>query len=1053
MRNAQLITPVLLAPLAACFSGAPEGLAPAQPAATTVAFDLFHRPLPEIPLPNDIATRFDPSSATKLRINASMIAPTQMEARVRRKIDGLDGWGVLQPITIPFTGPLDVNSILAGHRDADYDLSNDVIYLINVERGSPNFGKAQHLDLGNGNYPVVLEEITRYWKNDPRGNTLSLLFEEVDEDTNGNGVLDPGEDTDSDGLLDKPNYLPGHNPAQSDLAARADALMTFYDRQTNTLIANALVPLDQRTTYAVVVTRRLLDASGEPVGSPFEFVNHAAQTQALAALPEVLPEGLELQDVAFAFAFTTQSVEAPMVAVRDGLYGHGVQGHLGRDFPPVVKQLFPLRDRAEFPNMRNHFIAYGETWRDAFVPVATTLLGQRADTEFMRVAKQQLQYVDYFVVGSFESPQLFGRKDAEGNWLPLDEQSWPEDLDRVPAEAVSETVYFTLAVPRKEVSKRKDGQPADVVIISHGYTGNRFDAINFAGILARHGFAVLAIDGPSHGLPLTPTQRELALGLLEGYGLRSFTEAVLKDRSFDWNNDGTNDSGADFWTSYIFHTRDMVRQFALDYMQLIRMVRGFDGQQRWAFDVNGDGQPELAGDFDGDGVVDIGFTSQIAAVGGSLGGMMSTILGGMEPEVSVTVPIAGGGKLASIGIRSRQGGVREAFVLRVFGPLIVGTLGTDGEMLFETIVPDLNDDKTMPLHKVGGIASGDTIVVENLNNGELGCGVVSPEGTFRTGVASNLGDRLDIKVYTGLALILGDEHCTVQPGLTPKLVVNSLQDELEFQGVTYEKDSPLVAMAEGLGLRRAHPNFRRFAGFGQLGLDPADPAVWARHMQREPLTYPGTGQVTGAHSLFMTTIGDMSVPVSDGATAARAAGLIPYLEVDPRYGKPAAQVLIDAYVPEAVNTMKRFVSPNNPDLGVHKDVENFGQGTDHFGATYPRLDPPLRLGFDRTDALGGKSAALFPMGNPTGEHGFDPPGEMTDRVRRACAAACTETEGEDPCGCQALRPYDIGHFLFNMSGRYIKSGGKQLDDDLCQSRDDCPDLLPPPDLRDVMSME
>ena len=36
--------------------------------------------------------------------------------------------------------------------------------------------------------------------------------------------------------------------------------MPFYEKQTNTLILRPLVPLHERTTYAVVVTRRLKDA-------------------------------------------------------------------------------------------------------------------------------------------------------------------------------------------------------------------------------------------------------------------------------------------------------------------------------------------------------------------------------------------------------------------------------------------------------------------------------------------------------------------------------------------------------------------------------------------------------------------------------------------------------------------------------------------------------------------------------------------------------------------------------------------------------------------------
>ena len=41
-------------------------------------------------------------------------------------------------------------------------------------------------------------------------------------------------------------------PARDDLAARADALMYFYERQSNTIIAQPLIPLGQ-TTYAVLV--------------------------------------------------------------------------------------------------------------------------------------------------------------------------------------------------------------------------------------------------------------------------------------------------------------------------------------------------------------------------------------------------------------------------------------------------------------------------------------------------------------------------------------------------------------------------------------------------------------------------------------------------------------------------------------------------------------------------------------------------------------------------------------------------------------------------------
>ncbi len=135
----------------------PEGLMPSPEADVTVKMDFFHRPLPEIPLPNDIATVADPSSPTGRRINASMVAPTGFERKSRELIDTLDGWSVFQPITIPFSGQLDVQSILDGHRDTNFDFSNDVIYLVNIDESSKDYGELIHLDVGNGNYPLVLE--------------------------------------------------------------------------------------------------------------------------------------------------------------------------------------------------------------------------------------------------------------------------------------------------------------------------------------------------------------------------------------------------------------------------------------------------------------------------------------------------------------------------------------------------------------------------------------------------------------------------------------------------------------------------------------------------------------------------------------------------------------------------------------------------------------------------------------------------------------------------------------------------------------------------------
>ena len=1039
-----------------CLSEAPDGLLSAAPAATTVELDFYHRPLPRIPLPNDVATRHDPTSPTGMRINASMLAPTELEVQVRTLIDELDGWGVFQHITIPFSGPLDVASILAGHRDADYDTSDDVVYLINIDPASAELGRLHHVDLGQGSYPVVLER-QDYWKNDPRGQTISLIFDEVDEDRDGDGVLDLGgdsdgdgvltgdewpEDSDADGVLDRPNYLPGASPAADDLAGRSDALMTFYERETDTLIMRPLMPLRERTRYAVVVTRRLLDADGEPVGSPYPGINHNAQTEDLRPLLDVLPDGLAPQDIAFTFSFTTASIQTEWQAVRDGLYGHGVQGHIGAGFPPDVT-LEPIRDLAKFEGATNAYVVYAESVLPFIGILGSELLGLESSSQELDAFAESLAYIDYFVIGSYRSPQLFERIGDDGGWKPFNLQSWPQNLAQQPAATRSEDVFFWAMIPRKEVSVRAAGEQAPVAFVGHGYSSNRLEALTWSGYLAKHGVATFSIDCPSHGIALSESERKQA-GLLSEIGLGGFLDNILKDRAHDQNGSGEKDSGADFWTSYLFHTRDMVRQCALDYMQLVRILRTWDGEKRW-IDLDGDGQPERAGDFDGDGVVDVGDASILAITGSSLGGIMASMVGALEPEMDVTIPVSSGGGLSDVGTRSLQGGVREAVQLRLLSPLYSVTIDPDaGGGILEAVVPDLNDDATLRLAVVPDVRPGDTLLAVNLDNDERGCGFLDAQGRTRAGLPSDLGDRVEIRFYRGPQLA-GLPDCVLREGAPePYAVVAEFEEEVLFQAQTFASGSPLVSLAEGLALPRATPKFRRFINLAQLVLDVADPAVFSPHLLAEPLHYPGTGDTTGTHTLVTTTLGDMNVPASTGLTLGRTASIIDYQQPDPRYGKPANQVVIDTYAAEAVHTMARWRdSAGEP---VVMDIDNWSDAGDVYGATVPRLDPPLRL--VGPDPRGGMSGAIFPYQDPRGKHDIAFPGVYGDIAVERCLAACEQPDAPVACdACRSLKVWDVGHFYYNVIGRFISSRGRVLDFAACNAYDACPDLPELPRVR------
>jgi hypothetical protein len=63
--------------------------------------------------------------------------------------------------------------------------------------------------------------------------------------------------------------------------------------------------------------------------------------------------------------------------------------------------------------------------------------------------------------------------------------------------------------------------------------------------------------------------------VLSGTCTGPFYDAITQTRARDLNNDGHPDSGGDFWSSYLFHTRDGVRQSILDHIQLVRILRSF----------------------------------------------------------------------------------------------------------------------------------------------------------------------------------------------------------------------------------------------------------------------------------------------------------------------------------------------------------------------------------------------------------------------------------------------------------------------------------------------
>ena len=957
-----------------CTPGAPEGLAPTPPGTgPQVIFDLDFRPFPEIPLPNDIGTRPDPDSPTGLRVNASLIGPTEVESHFREQLDRLTGFSTFGPVSVRFDAPLDVHDLLSRH-GAGLAFADDAVLLINLEDGKP-----VPLDVGYNAFPYVLERPNRYYPNDPHAGESNLVYETRNEDTNGNGILDPGEDLDSDGVLDVANTLdPGGDTV--------DNLITFYERETETLILRPLVPLQQETRYAVVLTRRLLGEQGQPVRSPFAFVNHAQQTEALKPLRDILPktgEGLSLDDVAFCWSFTTQSITRDLEDLRMGLYGEGPYAFLEKMFPADTLLENAYDDPSSAPV--NPFVVPASDAMDGLEPIASALLGSQSAVD--ELLDSYRKYAAYLVGGRAQVPVFM--EGLYGAWELREEMTQSHDLP------------WLLVIP-KERPEEGITAPFPVAIYTHGTGGFRLESLGFAGLMAKFGIATVGVDLYMHGMVLPDDIVSLFEAAMQRKGLTPVVDSLLNNRTVDINNDGVADPAGTFWSFRAFHVRDSVRQAALDVSRLVQILRGFDGERTWSFDADRDGVPDLeglAGDFDGDGKVDlVGPDGPYFLFGISLGGIVGSVAAAIEPEIVAAAPISPGGGLVDVVMRSLQYGIPENVLLSFMGPLVIGTTDPqNGDPVLAFYIPDAWNETLVPVHSLSGLAPDLRMRLTNREpeSGDEDFSRTDANLGFRLAVSADQGDHLVVEALDGSGRVVW--------------TADTFDRDVEWQGVLYKKGSPLLALADGSGIHRQSPDLRRFGQMAQTALDAGDPVNYAPYYFKERLykNYPGVYKPTNLALLL--TAGDMNVPINTGIAEGLAAGLIPFGPGyrDPRYGKTPHRVLIDHWVAEGLERLRRFdQEPWNDNRQILLDPDALSEGQDGFNA--PTLSPPLRLNTDGPN--NGESVLRIFYLRPNGAHGIPP---------------------SDP-----TKTYNINLHALNAIAHFFLT--RQWIDDTCLESDTCP---------------
>ena len=356
--------------------------------------------------------------------------------------------------------------------------------------------------------------------------------------------------------------------------------------------------------------------------------------------------------------------------------------------------------------------------------------------------------------GTFAAPNLLADKDgiATPKYPADNDERWEMNVSTGALKYGSTDVSFWCALPQELDTSCSEGNPEGIpfckpfptVLYAHGYGGSKAEITLHMGRHTTMGYALCSLDSYGHGLNVWQEDSEAGSTLLLAQlefnrdAVPEMSALLTTGRDRDLNNDGVSDPGADMWTSDLFHTKDMVRQSVLEYMQFVRILRNMDGENK---DSNG----FLLGDLDNDGIVDIGGRQNTISMWGiSLGGIISGVLAGAEPRLDAVSPNAGGAGLADISVRARQVGVPEAVIMPMIGQLVVGCLPTDnhqnpvdadnedapnclgegegpfngGELRLAFIANDNARDYTHEFARIPNVQVGDTIVVRNLRSGE-----------------------------------------------------------------------------------------------------------------------------------------------------------------------------------------------------------------------------------------------------------------------------------------------------------------------------------------------
>jgi len=449
-----------------------------------------------------------------------------------------------------------------------------------------------------------------------------------------------------------------------------------WDPPSTTLYVQTDQALEQHTRYALLVTRGVRDASGNPVDRSKDFSRAIGDDEddgtALldstvlayegwlrAAVAIAQRAGIRRHDVVGASVFTTMSATAVMEKLRD-------QVNAGPSATPVDFGIAPGGAPAVFDLSSITKVVFNQQ-----LDLTSPLKAQDLTTSRLPLLKIYPGAIGRIAYGRYRSTNYLGPDPGFPDALMTPVATFSGTPVPVPVRGtndVVEDVYVNVFVPSG--ARPANGWP--VVIFGHGGGDNINGAVfNVAATFAKWGLATIGFNEAGCGFGPKST-------VTVTFSNGSATTFPVAGRAIDVNGDGKYDvcegSGVATGPKRLLDGRDGFGQTIASLVQLVRALQA-------GVHLDAGGTPDLD-------------ASRIFYTGISAGATIGAILAAIEPRVRATA-------VASIGGRPSPA-------------LVPANRSAVGDFLKAHLPPLLNPPGTPVVTMVGGLPAAPPFFNENL---------------------------------------------------------------------------------------------------------------------------------------------------------------------------------------------------------------------------------------------------------------------------------------------------------------------------------------------------